>query len=485
MVRSKVPAAIALLAAACGPPEAPDDGPRPDHVLFLVVDTLRADRLSCYGNPRTTSPTIDALAARGVRFAQAYSQCSWTLPSMISMFTGQYVSERCLKIPEDNWSIAEVFHEKGFATAAFVCNPLINEDNGFTRGFDRYKFRKHYLGFEALHAWIASCAGKRSFTYVHLNDPHHPYAPLKQFVTDDVYGVVSEEERATWSEATERLELIDGENTIEKIEDMRRRYDDEITFSDEQVREILDAYRQAGMLDETVVVFGADHGEGLYTREVPFEFFFALEKGRPPTLLNAFKGGHGNEVHEELIHVPLILAGPGVPGGVVVERPVENLDVVPTLFELFRIPLDEEPYPLRDQIQGTSLLNAIDGDGYKDFAFSSTAVESAVVTEEGVKLIRPREIAQRTYDYLETRVYDLNADPEERRNLAEERPDVVRALEAKIRERLHSGLRMDPDERRKQYEANQRILEELGYAGEDERFEDWDDPLLDGGAGDF
>jgi len=175
-----IPLAIgaAALAAACG--GGAEDGPPrpvPRHVLLIVVDTLRADHLGCYGHYSPT-PAMDGVAARGVRFAQAIVQGSWTAPSMVSILTGRRLAEERLDVPAGLPTLAESFQRAGWTTGAFIMNDIVHQDRGFARGFDLFEQRVPYeWSTEEVARWIAAHAGEPTFTYVHLNEPHDPYLP--------------------------------------------------------------------------------------------------------------------------------------------------------------------------------------------------------------------------------------------------------------------------------------------------------------------
>ena len=138
-----------ILLAACGaevdaqvaPPGAPVSAGSPaatetacKNVVLVVIDTLRADRLGCYGYPRGTSPAIDALAERGTLYARNHSQGCWTIPSMVSMMSGLYVTEEESGPPKEHKTLAEVLKEAGLRTADFIGNPILARDRGIERG---------------------------------------------------------------------------------------------------------------------------------------------------------------------------------------------------------------------------------------------------------------------------------------------------------------------------------------------------------------
>ncbi len=159
-----------------------DEGPRPANVVLIVVDTLRADRLSCYGYGRATSPAIDGLAAQGLLLRANRSQSCWTLPSMISLFSGSYFAGRVASLPGDRPTLAERVRAAGYATAAFVGNKAISEDLGFDRGFEHFASAEVHQAavlVEQLKAWHAATAAERAgrpgfFVWIHPYDPHFP-----------------------------------------------------------------------------------------------------------------------------------------------------------------------------------------------------------------------------------------------------------------------------------------------------------------------
>ena len=170
-----VPILLAAGLASC--PRRVEVAP-PRHVLLVVIDTQRADHLSCYGYARPTSPTIDALAKEAVLFEHCISQASWTLPSMVSMMTSSYVAEEALRIPDAKTTLAEAFHEHGFATGAFICNDLLSPENRFERGFDTFEWKLvPYGSNQPILDWIRAHKDGPTFTFVHLNEVHDDAKP--------------------------------------------------------------------------------------------------------------------------------------------------------------------------------------------------------------------------------------------------------------------------------------------------------------------
>jgi arylsulfatase A-like enzyme len=312
------------------------------NVLLVTVDTLRADRLSCYGYPRPTSPHIDALAARGTRFANAYSSAPWTLPSYGSLFTGLFPGEhRAGVVTEcdalfgqdqdapaktttellraDVPTLAERFAAAGFATAMFHANYYLSRASGIERGFQRYV---HYgsnarNGVDRVLKWIDEQGTSPWFGVAHLMDPHFPYAPPAPF--DREFAGVDVAQLANWPLNLAELRAARPEPEIAKLSSDL--YDGEIAFTDQEIGRLLDTLAEKGVLANTIVVLHSDHGE---------EFW---EHG---------SCDHGHSQHQELLRVPLVIAWPDhVPAGRVVVERVRALDVFATLLELAGIAVPE------------------------------------------------------------------------------------------------------------------------------------------------
>ena len=447
--RWTAPLALALLALLTGAACAPA-APSPDHVLLVVVDTLRAEHLSCYGYERPTSPHIDQLAAGGARFASATSQSSWTAPSMVSMFTGRHILEERLSIPAETPSLPELFSQAGYRTGAFVVNPILhNPENGFRRGFDRFESD---ADFREISAWIESSASRPTFTWVHWVDPHDPYGPAEEYAHfSKTGGQLAPELERYFDEVHRSGELTDDAGSRATVLASIDGYDDDVRLVDSKIDILVRALEGAGLLERSVIALASDHGEGLwYHRNYPV----AEELTEPATLLNTHKMTHGNHLYEEQVHVPLVFYGMGVPAGRVVETPVENVDLLPTLLELCNLPIPAG-------MTGSSLLPLLRGETTEraSFAVSATRWVHSLRTPEGLKLILPTE--QGAEFGLVPELYDLEADPFERVNLAGARPEQLAELEALLRERLAAGLRSDGDEELS--EANRKAMKDLGY----------------------
>lgn len=308
--------AAAMLLLSCGAGEAQ----RPPNVLLVVVDALRADHLSCYGYPRSTTPSIDSLAAAGTRWTRCTSQAPWTLPSFASILTGTTVRSHGAGrrhaieygVGAEAAYLPDLLREMGYDTYAHLNVSFIDERHGFARGFGRFSCEKAGNAdadqvVDGFMEWNRSREGEAGFfALLHLFDPHQHYRAPGEYET--MFGPDSTVDRRSWN-VDDEGRVLDPEN----LEHYRALYDGEIAFADAQLRRLFAYLRSRGLADNTVVVVMADHGE---------EF---LDHGGCD---------HGHTFYEELLHVPLVISGPGVAAGKVDSSRVGSYDVAPTLLGL-------------------------------------------------------------------------------------------------------------------------------------------------------
>jgi arylsulfatase A-like enzyme len=332
--------------------EPPEESP---NVLLITIDTLRADHVSSYGYPRNTTPILDCLANEGVRFSHAYSHSDHTNPSHLSMLTGLYprshgIANNHTRIPLELVTIPERLQALGYhtvgAVSAFHLGPVLNMDQGFEDFFPTDQERR--LGgttTEIVQEWLIEKRQQPFFMWVHYFDPHAPYLPPHPY--DILYD-------AGPTYAPFRLPMADlqmPENwpqrygdwpaSAEDVAEIIAQYDGAIRYTDTQVGQLLETLRNLDLLDNTIVIVTSDHGEGFGEHGVAFDHY---------------------GLHEETVHVPLIVWAPGrLSPGQVVEELVGHVDLGPTLYELlgFSVPQD---------LQGISLVPALQGQrwhGYK------------------------------------------------------------------------------------------------------------------------
>lgn len=443
--RPRLLSAAAVTAERRGPgveePPAADPAPRPavprrPNVLVYLVDTLRADHLGCYGHERNTSPRLDAFAADAVVFDDAFAQSSWTRSSVASLFTGRQppshgVHGRSEALAEDAVTLAEVLRDAGYATAAFVTNGNASRAFGFAQGFDVFELLGQDPATAALHtlsddvrravsAWLdRRPAGRPFFVYAHTMEPHAPYAPPPLALRR--LGVRPAERPRDGAGAAARPELgsiawfqglqkgvVDADP--ETTASLAALYDAEIFFNDLHFGALLDDLSRRGLADETVVVFLSDHGEELRDH-----------------------GGwqHGTTLYQEQVRVPLIVRFPDLPRGVRLPGPARQIDVLPTLADYLGLPLPEG-------VEGVSLLPEIRGRGgaaravYSQLDLDGRFAESLVDGRFKILCADRRGTG--------CRLFDLAADPRERRDLAPGRPLLAGYLEQRLRAvRRHRG----------------------------------------------
>lgn len=433
----------------------------PQHMLLIVVDTLRADHLSCLGYPRPTSPHIDALAAEGVLFERAISQASYTSPSMVSLMTGRYIAKERLDIPAELPTLAESFAKAGWVTAGFTANPIVSKENGFGRGFGPFERIEDYASDDSIAAWFAGVGSKSSFTYVHINEPHDPYVLQKGTHEWRETGDLLPGDRGEFlPKIAAEMGLEGPERDIALIRREIGGYDDEVRAADARVGHLLELFAKAGLAERGAVVLTADHGEGLWEKVALMNGRRgqALRRGESPTLFNTLMPTHGNQVHRELVHVPLVLRANGLPKGRRVPTLVENLDLFPTLLELCDLPTP-------GGLQGESLIGMLGGSKRKkDHAFSFTRFNTTVFSPEGWALILPTAEGE-CGEGIRLELFDLNKDPHQRHDVSKEHPDVVERLRKVAQERLERGIRGQM----KVNDASMAALEQLGYVDKIER----------------
>lgn len=466
-----------LLAAGCGrEPEAP----AARNVVLMLVDTLRADRLGCYGYSRDTSPAIDALAAKGALYENCYSQSCWTLPSMISLMSGLPVTKKERRLP-DVTVLAEALKARGMTTAAFVANPTVNEDQGFGRGIDHFLSARQMEGGRmapqvAQHfaSWFEQWrAGKEDegkgdsgfFAWVHFMDPHAPYVPVEEHDIFEGARLDYKQVIPRWRAAESRVAKLSPDLTFlahrsaqSLMNESSNRYDGEVRTVDASVARIVDVLREAGELERTLIIICSDHGEMLYEHEdFPYYVRNRIKKkgGLPGGVADLFCNGHLAWFYKEVWSTPLILVGPGVPKGVRRQGLAANLDIYPTILEALGV---EAPKGLR----GESLFKGLEPQ--RKLVFSYGHESTVVQSKDGRKLILndPRYYldAKAREPYL--RFYHLQKDPLERRSLLSEFPGEVQKLKRAVETWQEHNDRKVSD---KISEESLRALKELGYAG--------------------
>jgi len=387
------------------------------NVVFVLIDTLRADRLSLYGYSRQTTPVIDELANHGIVFERVIAQSSWTKTSMASLWTGTYPAAHGVlrfdnAIPDEAVMPAEIFKAAGYRTVGIWRNGWVAPNFGFAQGFDVYytpkagvdaRLQRHSPGVAriggtdedvliAARDFLEHFGQEKFFLYLHLMDIH-------QYVFDDD----ADDFGPTYSDA----------------------YDKAIDWTDRVIGALVEALDAAGTLPRTVIVIASDHGEAF------------LEHGRE---------GHAYDLHREVVEVPFVIIPPLIlDRGIRVAETIANVDVWPTLLDLVGLP------PLQG-VDGRSMLPLVLGAAESSPDRGSSNLIRPVIshldqhwggrsepldwislTDADSRLILQRDRAN------PIEFYDSNTDPWEENNIAAENPPALRPMIERIDRYLKSS----------------------------------------------
>jgi arylsulfatase A-like enzyme len=459
------------------------------NVIVILVDCLRADHLGCYGYGKETSPFIDRLAESGVIFENCIAPSSWTIPSVVSLFTGVYPQQHGMNsfgplLPDGLTTLQEPMQQAGMTTAAFITNDYLQYRLGYGKGFSYYydhyleqTFKEYvasrlfffnaFLHFKnnLLHPRSVDPGGarwwsigfppfnheKRSakrvtddviqwltinhvqpfYLYVHYMDVHSPYDTIWYSLFDpEQYGAQSEKDK-----------LI---NT----------YDGRIDYVDRQIKRIWEALDRLGILKDTIVILTADHGEELY------------DHGGT---------GHCTTLYEELIRVPLIVLHPSGEGRRI-QTQVRLIDLPPTILDCLGLPVPA-------QMRGNSLAASFTDSGHFPRMVPAlsytTRGRKSLKTEEGRKLWKQKVWDQGIVQESlradngwkiimgsdgKTELYNLKKDGKESTNLQDDEREKVTALQEKLKEELSGIPSFTPKDEKLELSPDARNkLKALGY----------------------
>jgi len=401
-------------------------GSKEFNYILITVDTLRADRLHCYGFPSIETPNIDLYASKGIKFEKCIAQTPLTLPSHASILTGTHPLFHGVRdnggflVPPELVTLAEIFKERGYQTAAFVAAYVLDSKWGLNQGFDYYfdkfdlsRFHKISLGSvqrpanevmdEAL-SWLEEKKGGKFFAWIHLYDPHTPYEPPPPY--DSKYP--------------------------------GRPYVGEIAFTDSELGRLWQFLENNNLLDNSFLIFASDHGE-------------SLGEHREST--------HGFFVYQEGIHVPLIFVTPFEELQEVSSSAVVSLvDIMPTVCEMAEIPIPS-------QIQGDSLLPLF----FNPEKSHSYAYAESYYPRFHYGWSELKSFQNQRYKLIiapEMELYDLKEDPDEKENLALSQTKILAELKTEadsfIEKFSENAFEIDY---RKIDEETREKLAALGYIG--------------------
>lgn len=393
------------------------------HVLLITLDTTRANRLGCYGYKGASTPQLDGLAQKGVRFLRAYAHTPLTFPSHCSILTG---TSPLYHLVRNNGSyyldagiptLAETLRSAGYKTAGFIASFTLDSRFGLDRGFELYNddlnkgeilknFRSERKAGEVVDAflpWLARNAQHQFFAWIHFYDPHLPYAPPSPF-----------------------KEMLP-----------KSPYDGEIAYVDFAVGKVLEMLKEKGILDDTLIVVAGDHGEALGEhREID----------------------HGLFLYEGTMRVPLLFVhGKALPQGETVPATVRLMDIMPTILELAKLPVPKT-------VQGISLLPWIAGRTKTDLA----AYMETYYPRENFGWSELRGVTDGRWKFIQAprpELFDLAGDPHEETNLFQKAPSRSREMVRKFQDVVRANSQATDSPKRRMTSEEQERLRSLGYLG--------------------
>ena len=391
------------------------------NVILISIDTCRADRLSCYGFDRPSTPRIDEIAAQGILYKKARSPVPLTLPAHCSILTGTFPPYHRVrdnfegKLDESHVALAEILQENGFTTGAVISSFVLQRKHGTAQGFDEYydQFgdssdpdppveRKAEEASRLAEEFLRKYKNQSFFLFLHYFDPHYDYIPPEPFAS--------------------------------RFAD--EPYTGEIAYTDHCIGQVIDQLKELGLYDSTLFVIVGDHGEALG------------EHG---------ESTHGYYIYQSTIHVPFIVRTPGMTQSQEVNQTVSLVDVMPTILGYLELPLPEH-------IQGEDLSDYSQKPGGSE---REVYTETLIPTKLKCNPLRGVVGDQWSYIYSnQSELYDLYQDHGELKNLAGKQTQRVRLMNSRLREMMaqyskakspYSRIELDAESRRR--------LEGLGYVG--------------------
>ncbi|WP_052807150.1 sulfatase family protein [Risungbinella massiliensis] len=427
-------------------------------ILFININTLRADRLGCYGNQNGLTPHLDQLASRGVVFERLFGENNVSQSSFVTMMTGKHpyqhgvVNMKPQPIPELLYPMSLFWQKNGYRTAAIDCNYRITGEKNtwFQRGYDTYidpsEERPTHLNITAEEvnkeaiAWLEKHAHEPNFfLFLHYWDTHYPYHSIEsQGITEVEPNEPSLKEFAReplWS----FIQKYGQEKTPSQL---RQDYDGTVKQVDHAIGQIIQVLEQLQILDDTLIVLTSDHGESLGEHGIYFDH-------------------HG--LYDASLHVPLLFHYPKIlPGGIRVPTLVQHADLFPTMMEL----AEASPFKELGNLDGKSLLSVIKDPTrkHRKFVISCEAnwqLKRSIRTTDW-KLIR--SLKPDVYGNPNFELYHLTTDPQEKNNVIKEHPILAKQLHQKmegwVKKMLTRYKRQDPLRKGTKLEMNRMTVAE-------------------------
>lgn len=387
-------------------PSVPTDVEPPKYVIFWMIDTLRADYLSLHFDSDVRTPELERLAENGASFRVAYVQGNESKTSHASLFSGMYPSKHGVvgrgSLKRHLELLPEAMSKAGYRTGAHVSNGYVSQPWGFVQGWDHYvnnlrdgwRIDGHSMAEHGAN-WAKKNKEEPFFLYLGTIDPHVTYRRHKELI--DRYDPEPYNGRYNAYLSGEELGKIKGGSVKVSERDKKRivaLYKNEIEFNDQALGKLRTSLEEAGMWEDTMVVVTSDHGE---------EFW---EHGSV---------GHGHNIHQELVHVPILLYYPPlIPEGTVVDAGIDVLDLYPTIVDAVGGEVPEE-------VQGKSVIpltHNVHG-GYPEPTIATQYRIHYAMQMQDYKLYLKRG---------EYELYERKSDPLEMKNVSDQHPLASRWL---------------------------------------------------------
>ncbi|MCP4712889.1 MAG: sulfatase [Planctomycetes bacterium] len=429
-------------------------GVKKPNIILITVDTLRADHLGCYGYGKNTSPFIDKFSQESMVYENCFSQAPVTSSSFASILSGYLPHETMvyenLPLPGEVETIEKTLQRQGYQTGAVVSNFNLRREVGWAEGFDHFdddlKSRERNRNYNESIAHqttersiniLSKLTSEQMFMWVHYQDPHGPYTPPADYA--EQFKVDNERHRS--------LRINSGVSGYGGIPSYQKlgistdyhhyvsQYDGEISYMDQEFERLIQAIKKMGLYDNSLIIFTADHGEGMGEND----YYFA----------------HGENLHRSLLHVPLMVRY----GSDLIGRRsnnVQHIDIVPTIHKF--IDLETEM-----QFRGQDLL-VEQKESREIFAEMSSPMNN-----DGPKFCLMKDECKLIYTPVSNKyqMFDVSVDPEERRNLIDnaEYRHRTQDLQARLDDIRHENLigQEIANEMPALSPADREILRALGY----------------------
>ena len=437
---------------------------RPRNAILISIDTLRPDHLSCYGHEQPTSPTLDELAANGVRFTDVTSAAPWTLPAHATMLTGLYPSHHGVKNHEtrlalDQVTLAEEFGAHGFQTLAVVNTHNVGAPQfQLGQGFDQFRYiveteedprtmkLRTYNSGEVVVSTAKELLRDRDedrpfFLFLHFYDVHTDFTPKAEY--KDMFVAPYSGRLTGLSTQLGGIRVRKEQLDAADLRWLREMYDAEIRQLDDLLGRFFVWLGEQGLSDDTVFLVTSDHGE---------EF---QEHG---SVL------HGTTQYQELLRIPWLMRGPGIPHGQVIDQAVHGIDITPTLLSVMGIPSSVP----RD---GIDVSVAWKGGALPERVFFGEADHNNRIdgqNRDDIKRMVRRGTEKLHWDRYsgEFELYDIASDPGEQHDLWPGDAKEVKGLQRELERFLTSEIA--PEKVAAPEGEERERLKALGYIGEDE-----------------